>query len=108
MNDDSDNRKHVRHPLTGDLGGSLVSAGGSAVPCVAVDVSASGMRVVSGIDLENGARMTLNIGTRKIQLEVVWCVKDKERKGRFSSGLRRLVETDNLELAFVELGLIAS
>ena len=81
-------RRQIRHPLTGDLTGSVISARtGSLVPCVARDVSQSGLRIVIGLDLAEGTELILRLHGTEARLAVVWCRKEDSKKGYFSCGL---------------------
>ena len=104
--EDDEQRKHLRHPLTGDLTGSMISAAtGSKIPCIAVDVSASGMKIVLTLDLDLGTKLFLRLmNQREVPLEVVWCRKEPSRKGYFACGLRRVDEKTDLERVFTEAG----
>ncbi len=104
--EDDELRRHLRHPLTGDLTGSLISAAtGSKIPCIAVDVSQSGMKIVLTLDLDVGTKLFLRLANqREVRLEVVWCRKEPTRKGYFACGLRRTEDTTDLEKIFTEAG----
>jgi hypothetical protein len=99
---DAGQRRHLRHPLTGDLTGRIVGkASGSVIPCMAVDVSKGGMRIVLTLDLPPGYELQLSMSGRIIPLVVVWCRKDPERKGRMACGLKCLDDSADLELLFL-------
>lgn len=105
MNSGSEKRIAVRHPLTGDLTGSMLSVkSGSKIPCMAVDVSQTGMRIVLTLDLSAGTHLILKMNDLVIPLEVVWCEKESSRKGYFRCGLRRSNEAQDLERIFREIG----
>lgn len=104
----ADKRRHLRHPLTGELSGSLVSKqSGSVIPCVAVDVSINGLRVILTLDLEPGSDLILRLNGKEVPLTVVWSMKEATRKGYFSCGLMSKSPHDNLEILFMESGMIA-
>jgi hypothetical protein len=106
---EDEKRMAVRHPLTGDLTGSMVSAkSGSTVPCIAVDVSQTGMRIVLALDLNVGAHLILKMNDLVIPLEVVWCRKEASRKGYFACGLKRRNEAQDLEKVFTDIGWMDS
>lgn len=100
--DHSIRRSHVRHPLTGELTGRVVSKqSGSIIPCIAVNVSVTGLQVIMSIDPEPGASLELQIADRVIPLTVIWCMKEATKRGYFSVGLSTENQSDNLEEMFI-------
>jgi hypothetical protein len=98
---DANQRRHFRHPLTGDLTGRIVAAAsGSVIPCMAVDVSRGGMRIVLTLDLAPGYQLLLKMHGLAVPLVVVWCKKEPARKGYFGCGLKSLDEAVDLEALF--------
>jgi hypothetical protein len=101
----ADKRTQVRYPLTGDLTGALRSASsGGVIPCIAVDISKGGMRVVLSLDLAPGSELFLNIRDAEHKLLVVWCDKEVTRKGYYSCGLRAIDPTIDLTALFAKGG----
>ena len=105
--DSEEQRRQIRRPLTGDLTGALVAAAsGSTIPCVAVDVSKGGLRIVLALDLAPGTELRLRIDAREVPLAVVWCGKEPTKKGYFSCGLKALDPEADLERLFTRVGWI--
>lgn len=96
--DHSDKRRQLRHPLDSDLTGQMISvASGSAIPCVAVDVSVSGLKIVLTLDLMPGTELQLKLNGRIVPLIVMWCTKETTKRGYFACGLAARSPEDNLE-----------
>lgn len=101
--DHSDKRKHLRHPLDSDLTGRMISAAsGSTIPCIAVDVSTSGLKIVLTLDLAPGTELRLKMGGKEIELIVMWCSKEPTRKGYFACGLATKSPVDDLEKVLLQ------
>lgn len=95
-------RSAVRHPLTGELSGRLVSKdSGSTIPCIAVNVSATGLQVIMSLDPEPGVSLELQVAGHIIPLTVIWCTREPSKRGYFSVGLCTENQSDNLELMFI-------
>ena len=77
---------------------------GSKIPCIAVDVSQTGMRIILTLDLNVGTALVLKMNDLVIPLEVAWCRKEPTRKGYFACGLRRCNEAQDLERIFTDVG----
>ena len=98
-------RRQIRRPLTGDLTGALVATrSGSVVPCVAVDVSRGGLRIVLSLDLTPSTPLALRLDGREVPLAVVWCAKEPAKKGYFACGLKCLDASIDLERLFTRVG----
>jgi hypothetical protein len=98
----SEKRQQIRHPLTGDLTGSIISAKtGSLIPCIAVDVSKNGLRIVLHLDLCVGTELKLKLEHLETTLHVVWCKKEETKKGYFACGLKAADEGVDLAHAFL-------
>lgn len=100
-----DNRRHLRRPLMGDLSGRLlVAAGERAIPCLAVDVSVQGLRVLSREELVPGTAMLLAFEHHCLPLVVVWCQREGKRQGSYACGLMASAPACNLEQFFTDIG----
>ncbi len=100
-------RRQMRHPLTGDLTGSVVSIrSGSQIPCVAVDVSIGGLCVILSLDLLPGTELLLKLPNAEARLDVIWCRKELSRKGYFCCGLMAPDPNVNLVQMFNFSGLM--
>jgi hypothetical protein len=107
MQDGQENqRRHIRHPLTGDLTGAIIAAkSGSLVPCIATDVSKIGLRITLSLDFKIGTELILRLHGEEIRLSVIWCTKDPStRKGYFACGLKALDEAVDLVDLFTRQG----
>ena len=100
-----DARRQMRRPLLGDLSGRLYAAEGCRpIPCLAVDASMSGLRVLAHEELSPGAQMYLEFESHNIPLVMIWCQKDGNRLGSFAYGLMTTRKTDDLIKLFTNLG----
>ena len=79
---------------------------GSKIPCIAVDVSQTGMRIVLTLDLSVGTALLLKINDLVVPLQVIWCEREASRKGYFRCGLERCNEAQDLERIFTEIGWV--
>ena len=77
-NEKLDQRFKVRHPLLGDLSGNIVLASGKTCRCLALDVSDSGLKLMSFEPLTVGASLILRVDNHDTALKVVWV---SERQG---------------------------
>lgn len=99
-----ESRRHLRRPLMGDLTGRLfVAESGRSVPCLAVDVSAGGLRVLAREELPPGAALLLAIESCTLPLIVVWCQPDAKSRGSYACGLASSSNAD-LEKFFASIG----
>ncbi len=73
-----DQRFKVRHPLLGDLSGKILLSTGKACRCLALDVSESGLKLMSFEPLSVGADLILRVDSNDTALKVVWV---SERQG---------------------------
>jgi hypothetical protein len=97
-------RRHIRRPLMGDLTGRLlVNSTGRLVPCLAVDVSDDGLRIMVSEELAPGVDMILALEGCNLPLVVVWCKPDARSRKSHECGLRSTGNT-NLERFFVSIG----
>jgi len=102
-------RQGLRHPLLGELSGQLfVKKGCRTIRCLAVDVSNSGLRVLTGEKIPPRTLMFLKFENRRIPLTVVWCQKDGSRSGSYACGLKTTKPTDDLVELFTTKGWLDS
>jgi hypothetical protein len=73
-----DQRFKVRHPLLGDLSGKILLSTGKTCRCLALDVSDSGLKLMSFEQLTVGAELILRVDNNDTALKVVWV---SERQG---------------------------
>ena len=84
----NESRRYLRRPLMGDLTGRLFLAeSGRPIPCLAVDVSVGGLRVLANEELTPGAPMLLAIESYTLSLTVVWCQADAKSHKAYACGL---------------------
>lgn len=97
-------RNHVRRPLMGDLTGRLlIGWSGRPVPCLAVDVSVGGLRILAREELIPGTAMFLAFQEKNYPLVVVWSKPDGKGRGSHACGLMSASDA-NLEHLFVSIG----
>ena len=72
MKEKPDQRFKIRHPLLGDLSGNIVLASGKTCRCLALDVSDSGLKLMSFEPLTVGANLILRVDNMDTELKVVW------------------------------------
>ncbi len=102
-----ESRRCLRRPLMGDLTGRLfVAESGRPIPCLAVDVSVGGLRVLAREELTPGAAMLLAIEGCTLPLVVVWCQPDAKSRKSYACGLASSSDTD-LEKFFISIGWLA-
>lgn len=85
--------------------GRLLDASGHEINARIVDVSRDGLGVLLTRSLPSGSLLAIEIGDRRVELSVVYCLPDLIHTGEFRAGLRRR-GADNLESWFAQLGLI--
>ncbi len=91
----NEERRHARRPLMGDLTGSLlVASGRRPVPCLAVDLSNAGLRILAREELSPGVSMFLSIEGYNLPLVVVWCQPDTQSEGSYACGLASASDAD--------------
>ena len=97
-------RGNPRRPLMGDLTGRLlVGWSGRSLPCLAVDVSPGGLRVLLREQLPTGTSMFLSFDGSNVPLTIVWCQRDADSRESFAFGLLSVRGID-LERFFVSIG----
>lgn len=102
-----ESRRYLRRPLMGDLTGRLFLAeSGRPIPCLALDVSVGGLRVLAHEELIPGAPMLLAIESCTLPLAVVWCQPDAKSRKSYACGLASSDDTD-LEKFFISIRWLA-
>ena len=98
-------RYSVRRPLLGDLSGRLIyEATSRQIPCLAVDVSKGGLRILAREQLVPKTTLTLNFENQQVALVVVWCKPECNTTMSFACGLSAIDASCDLIKFFTIVG----
>jgi hypothetical protein len=96
-----------RRQLTGLFPGKLLRAVDQReVMGKPVDVSRSGLGVLSAEQMDPGTELFLEIQGQRIALQIAWGQKDFGKRDLFRYGLVTVNPDDNLELLFLRTGCL--
>lgn len=98
---EQDQRITVRHPLLGDLSGKvLIAASRTISRCLALDVSESGLKLMSFEPLQPGTDLILIVDEMEIPLRVVWVNERSGDVSHFICGVESMDKSLGLESLF--------
>lgn len=100
--DGQDQRITVRHPLLGDLSGRIIDAAtGRESRCLALDVSESGLKLMSFEPMNPGTELILKVDEKSIRLRVIWISERQGDVEHYVCGVESLSKDLGLESLFV-------
>lgn len=101
-----DKRLKPRKMLTGLLPGPLVDGNGQKVNCKPVDISETGLGILTGELLNVGDQLYLQAPEKTVVLEVSWGKRDFGKQNLYRYGLSLEESQDNLEAIFTSTGCL--
>lgn len=97
-----DQRVTLRHPLLGDLSGKIIiAATGKISRCLALDVSETGLKLMSFESMAPGTDLILRVDDKDIPLRVIWVSERQGDVEHFVCGVESLDRNQGLESLFV-------
>jgi len=101
-----DKRLKPRKMLTGLLPGPLVNGLGKKINCKPMDISDSGIGILTSEILNVGDELTLQVPDESVVLKVSWGKRDFGKQNLFRYGLNIEGESTDLEKIFSDAGCL--